>query len=93
MAKSPEGFDLGITPKARGAWEELCRLQDENPIYPCSGNPDLYTDSDFLSEDEAEQICYGCPLLQACYKFAIANNEQHGVWGGINFSIGSNELF
>lgn len=93
MAKTPEGLDLGILPKARKAWEDLCRAQDENPIYPCAGNPDLYTDADFLTEDQAEEICYGCPLLKQCYDFAVANGEQHGVWGGINFSIAPDELF
>lgn len=93
MAKTPDGLDLGILPQARKAWENLCKAQDDNPVYPCAQNPRLFTDSDFLTEDECEMICHGCPLLKQCYDFAIANDEKHGVWGGINFSIGSDELF
>lgn len=93
MARTPDGLDLGIMPKARRAWEELCRLQDENPVYPCAGRPALYTESEYITQDEADIICHGCPLLKACYDFALANDEQHGVWGGVNFSIGEDELF
>lgn len=93
MAKSNESLDLGIRPEARSAWEKLCKLQDDNPIYPCASNPYLFTDSDFLTADEAEEICHGCPLLKACYDFAVANSEQHGIWGGIDFSIAPDELF
>jgi hypothetical protein len=93
VAKTSDGFDLGILPQARKAWEELCKQQDEHPVYPCLNNPGLYTDTDFLTEDECEQICHGCPLLKACYDFAVANSEIHGVWGGINFSISQEELF
>lgn len=93
MARTPEGFDLGILPQARKQWEELSRLQDKFPVYPCAQNPRLYVDTDFLTADECEQICHGCPLLKACYDFAVANSEIHGVWGGINFSIREEELF
>jgi hypothetical protein len=93
MAKTPEGLDLGILPEARRAWEELCKAQDQNPVYPCAQNPDLYTDVDILTEDECEQACYGCPIIKQCYDFANANSEQHGIWGGINFSISLDELF
>jgi hypothetical protein len=93
MAKSIEGLDLGILPEARGAWEKLCKAQDDNPVYPCAQNPRLFTDTDFLSPDEAEVLCYGCPLLKQCYDFAVANSEQYGIWGGINFSITPDELF
>ena len=74
MAKPQEGLDLGIQPKARLAWEKLSKLQDDNPVYPCTANPDLYTDVQFLTPDESELLCYGCPLLKACYDFALAND-------------------
>jgi len=44
------------------------------------GNPQPLTD------DQAEQLCHGCPLLKQCYDFAVANNEQYGLWGGILFN-------
>ena len=93
MARNSEGLDLGILPQARDAWDKLCKLQDDNPVYPCANNPWLFTDSDFLSLEDCEQLCHGCPLLKACYDFAIANDEKYGVWGGVNFSIDPDELF
>ena len=93
MAKTVDGLDLGILPSARKAWEDLCKAQDENPVYPCAGKPELYTDTEFITEDEAELLCHGCPLLRQCYNFAVANSEIHGIWGGINFSINPDEIF
>jgi hypothetical protein len=49
-------------------------------------NPDL-------SVDKYEEMCYGCPLIKLCYDFAVANDEQQGVWGGVNFDVTQNDLF
>ena len=34
--------------------------------------------------DEAEALCEGCPLMRddVCYRYALATNQTHGVWGG-----------
>lgn len=34
----------------------------------------------------AAQICRGCPVQRQCRQTAFANFEQHGIWGGIDFS-------
>jgi hypothetical protein len=36
---------------------------------------------------EAEAMCNGCPMMQddLCYRYALATNKQHGVWGGRRF--------
>ena len=36
--------------------------------------------------DTAKQICEGCPARLQCYQTAVANQEQHGVWGGVDFN-------
>ncbi len=46
-----------------------------------------------LTVDECEELCYGCPLLKDCYDFAVANGEEYGVWGGVNFNVNADELF
>lgn len=31
---------------------------------------------------EARNICAGCPVRDPCLEYAVANREQHGIWGG-----------
>jgi len=32
----------------------------------------------------ARRICDACPVRRQCLDHAIAANEQHGIWGGLN---------
>ena len=32
---------------------------------------------------KAKRICAVCPVKAECLEFAITNNEQFGVWGGL----------
>lgn len=34
-----------------------------------------------------EEFCQRCPVRIDCLNFALANNEKHGVWGGIGQDI------
>ena len=90
---NPIRLDIGITRKARPFWDELCRQMEANDFFPCKDNPYFYTDTDYLTDDECEQLCYGCPLIKACYDFAVTNGELYGVWGGINMGAREDELF
>jgi WhiB family transcriptional regulator, redox-sensing transcriptional regulator len=38
-------------------------------------------------EAKAISICADCPVRPACLARALANREQHGVWGGVSFPI------
>lgn len=96
---------FGIKKKAIQAWIKLSEAQDKYIDYPCKNNSYFYMDYDgrgfededghgnlaYLTEDQAEELCADCPLLKQCYDFAVANEETHGVWGGINFGAASNE--
>lgn len=31
----------------------------------------------------AKAVCRRCPEQQPCLDYAIANREQHGIWGGM----------
>lgn len=88
----------GMTAKANKAYLTLMLAIDENPIYPCLNNPYFYMDYDGLgfetddhngrvsiSDNDAEALCYGCPLLKQCYDYAVAADMDDGIWGGINF--------
>ena len=57
-------------------------------ITPCKiQGPEKYADKpETVSEDEAELLCAGCPLLKQCYDFAVASKQEWGIWGGINFT-------
>lgn len=35
---------------------------------------------------EAVQVCRVCPVRLACVQQAVRRNEQHGIWGGVDFS-------
>lgn len=42
--------------------------------------PDLFFDHE--NEQEAKQICSGCPIKDACRTDARNRREEYGVWGG-----------
>jgi len=60
---------------------------------PCVvAGPKFFVDySENIDVDTAEQMCYGCPLLKLCYDYAVADNVQVGVWGGVNLSVKEEE--
>ncbi|MCZ7535436.1 MAG: WhiB family transcriptional regulator [Acidimicrobiia bacterium] len=37
-------------------------------------------------EARAKAICESCNVRRPCLEFAVAINEQHGIWGGLNES-------
>lgn len=36
-----------------------------------------------LQEAEAKAVCVTCPVREQCLEFALATEEQFGVWGGM----------
>jgi hypothetical protein len=81
---------IGIRKEALGAWQRLSEAQEEVASYNCKDNPYFYMDywddneQFILSDEQAEELCH---------KFAIANKEEYGVWGGINMSRKENHLW
>lgn len=51
-----------------------CRTADPELFFP---------EADSRSTHEAKRICAGCPVRVECLTAAIANREDHGVWGGL----------
>lgn len=35
-------------------------------------------------EERAKRICSQCPVRTECLDHAVAQREQHGIWGGLN---------
>lgn len=99
MASNFNLQNAGIHKEAIGAWIKLSEAQDEHESYPCKDNPYFYTDfqdqnaEHIVTGEEAEQLCYGCPIIYQCYQFAIANKEEYGIWGGVNFGLDEEQLW
>jgi hypothetical protein len=55
---------------------------------PCRSDMDTFDNPEQVSDASAELACHGCPLLKECYDFAVASEQQYGIWGGINFTHG-----
>ncbi len=51
----------------------------------CAGHDtDLWHPSKGETTPQAKAICGGCPVRDECLSFALAFDEQHGVWGGLS---------
>lgn len=53
---------------------------------PCTYAQDVFDNPEDVDDDWAEELCHGCPLMKQCYDFAVASNQEYGIWGGINFT-------
>ena len=51
--------------------EASCRERSVNTFFPDQGEP-----------TSARRICARCPVRRPCLEFALATEQQHGVWGG-----------
>jgi len=63
---------------------------DERPDWQNHANcltadPDLFFPQrgDMDSLAQAVAICSNCPVRTECLDYALANHEQHGIWGGL----------
>jgi len=54
-----------------------CRGVDPGIFHPVDEE-----ENEFAAE-EAKQICFACPVREACLEHAISVREKHGVWGGL----------
>ena len=66
-----------LTPDARGKLPDVrfrgaCSTEDADLFYPEKGQPTR----------AAKRICGGCKVRAKCLEYAIAADEQYGVFGG-----------
>lgn len=52
--------------------EAACRGLGADLFFPERGEP----------SEQIKAVCDGCPIKDACLEFALANDEEFGVWGG-----------
>lgn len=62
-----------------GEWREqaLCRDVDTEVFFPIGSGPRAMEVADV-----AKAICATCPVQVQCLRFAVATNQQYGIWGG-----------
>ena len=46
--------------------------------------PDIFFPSDGAGVDKARKICTTCPVRDHCLEYALSEQIEHGVWGGMS---------
>lgn len=60
-------------------WAAACRDVDPELFFPVGT-----TGAAAEEIDRAKEVCAGCPVEAACLQYALATNQEFGVWGGHN---------
>ena len=62
-----------------GAWRNRSLCRDSNPelFFPIGA-----TGPALDQIEAAKEICAECPVRAECLEFALATNQEAGVWGG-----------
>lgn len=56
-----------------------CRDEDPELFFPIGT-----TGPAVEQMDAAKRICNVCPVREECLEFALATNQDAGIWGGLN---------
>ncbi|WP_329291914.1 WhiB family transcriptional regulator [Streptomyces pseudovenezuelae] len=62
----------------------LTDLTATTPGLPCRTDPDPFFSPNPVERSYAARQCHRCPLLLECMRYALAADEQYGVWGGVD---------
>ena len=79
---------MASKPKKTTHDELVTAIREEQDGYtPCMEAPDLFFLRDdqisYTDEKAAKAMCGRCPVAALCLDYALDNNEQHGIWGGL----------
>lgn len=78
-----------ISPVARRLWMKLNETIDALPenVSCRDSDPDAWFPDEDLPKaayyTNAKTACMACPVRLMCLDYAMTNNEQHGLWGGL----------
>lgn len=61
-----------IAPQPDWMAEGLCAQTDPTEFFPAKGG----------ATAAAKRVCSACEVRPECLDYALANNEQYGIWGG-----------
>ncbi len=74
-----------LTPAvAEPTWRGDAQCRRDNATFFFSPGHFELKDEKALREGQARAICRACPVQQACLEYALAVQEPHGIWGGLN---------
>tara|TARA_R110000744_G_scaffold42497_1_gene95907 strand:- start:543 stop:773 length:231 start_codon:yes stop_codon:yes gene_type:complete len=55
-----------------------------NPLAACVGMPfSMFYPETNVGYVEAQAVCDGCLIREACLEWAIVHREEFGIWGGV----------
>lgn len=84
VGPEPPEASVSITPALditndRGLWRDLAACRDTDPdlFFPVGT-----TGPAIEQNRSAKQVCDACDVRQPCLEFALASNQDSGVWGG-----------
>jgi len=61
-------------------WRNDAACKDENPdVFFPIGTTGIAVEQ----VEDAKRICARCPVQEPCLEFALASNQDAGVWGGL----------
>ena len=83
MATMPETVFL-----AEDAGKLFADLQKklETTEVPCRSMMKVFDNPEVVDKKTAAMLCSGCPLIKECGAFAVASNQEYGIWGGVNYT-------
>ena len=58
--------------------QAACRDQDPDLFFPIGS-----TGPAVEQADEAKQVCMTCSVREECLEYALASNQDAGIWGGL----------
>ena len=78
-----QSIQLHVTPTSIREFLDLTAKAADGGT-ACRKDPDLFWSLNEQDIDAAKKLCRKCPLLIGCRKFAITDNQNEGVWGGLS---------
>lgn len=75
-------YPMGVQPENVLIFKELVDGAAEHGS-PCLQDPETWFSGEYEDIALAKRMCAECPLQKLCLDYAIRNNEQGGVWGGL----------
>lgn len=66
----------------------LLKLIRQSGGVPCEKLPHAFYPEDIIdpelrqaSTKMAKALCQSCPIVEACFTYALETNQRHGIWG------------